>query len=442
MSIRAGIRWRFAAAAALGALALAIPCDAQQTAAPVQLTLKRTVELAIANSRDISQAKLAATLAQKSVDVDRAAFLPNITTGSGAAYTSGFPLAPGLGVPAIFELSYDQALFNPEERGRVHAAQERARGQAASTDAVRNAVIVRAASNYLELAKIRHSLDLLHKGRDASGKITAEMHVRVAAGYELPIEETRAQLSAAKIEQQIAQSEDRAQSLEDQLRDMLGLAQDQPIELADDSLPAQSERPVADLVSDALASDAGLRQAEAEQKAREDILAGTRGSRWPTLSLVGTYSVLSKANNYTEFFNKFERNNVVAGVQIQFPVFAARSNAAIATAQANANVAAMDVKNKRSQLALDVRAQARAVREADLGKEVARLELKVAQQNQSVVQAQFDQGRATIKEISQAQLDENDKWLAFLDADFQRQQAELRLLQLTGQVGALLTASK
>ena len=41
---------------------------------------------------------------------------------------------------------------------------------------------------------------------------------------------------------------------------------------------------------------------------------------------------------------------------------------------------------------------------------------------------------ATLQEIEQARLDENDKWVAFLDADFARQQAQLALLQATGQL--------
>ena len=85
-----------------------------------------------------------------------------------------------------------------------------------------------------------------------------------------------------------------------------------------------------------------------------------------------------------------------------------------------------------------MRAQARKVREVELNQDVARLELKLAQQNQGVIQAQFDQGRATLSQLEQAQLDENDKWLAFLDAGFARQQAELALLQATGQVGRIL----
>jgi hypothetical protein len=35
-------------------------------------------------------------------------------------------------------------------------------------------------------------------------------------------------------------------------------------------------------------------------------------------------------------------------------------------------------------------------------------------------------------------MDESQKWLAFLDADFARQQAQLQLLQTTGQISTAL----
>jgi hypothetical protein len=54
------------------------------------------------------------------------------------------------------------------------------------------------------------------------------------------------------------------------------------------------------------------------------------------------------------------------------------------------------------------------------------------------LQAQFDEGRATRQELERAHLDENDKWLAFFDADLARQQASLALLQATGQVSTIL----
>ena len=57
-----------------------------------------------------------------------------------------------------------------------------------------------------------------------------------------------------------------------------------------------------------------------------------------------------------------------------------------------------------------------------------------AQETLQQEQAKFDQNRITLQEIEQARLDENAKWVAFLDADFTRQQAQLTLLQATGQL--------
>ena len=51
-----------------------------------------------------------------------------------------------------------------------------------------------------------------------------------------------------------------------------------------------------------------------------------------------------------------------------------------------------------------------------------------------LTQAKFDQGRATLRDIEAARLDENDKLVAFLDADFARQRSQLTLLQATGQL--------
>ncbi len=67
-------------------------------------------------------------------------------------------------------------------------------------------------------------------------------------------------------------------------------------------------------------------------------------------------------------------------------------------------------------------------------KEVARLDLKLSQQTMELSQAKFEQGHVTLRDIEQSRLDESDKWVTFLDADFARQQGQLGLLQATGQL--------
>lgn len=415
-------------------------CSPQSLQSPptAKLTLRRAIELALQNSRDISQAKFQVALAEHQTGVDRSPFLPYLSTGSGAEYSSGFPLAPGGGIPAIFLLDYHQDIFDPLQRALVRADQERARGSSSGVDAARDSVMMKTASAYFELSKVRHSLEYLRKDREAAQKMLDTMRQRIASGFELPIEETRAQYNAARVEQQIAHNEGREEAILDQLRDILGLLPDQPVELIDENFSPSPDQPIAELISQAVQYDPGIKKAEAEQRAKQQLLKGAEGSRWPTLAFVGNYSVLSKTNNYTEFFNRFQRNNVNVGIQAQIPIYGAHVGAAVSEARADLNAAELDVRSRRIQVELQVKAQAHLVRELEAARDVAQWDLKLAQQNQSVVQAQFDQGRATLKDLGQAQMDENDKWLAFLDADFQRQQAQLALLQMTGQISKAL----
>jgi outer membrane protein len=426
--------------ASIALISLTSIAAAQQTQTPpvAHLTLKSAIDQAVRNSRDVQLATLEATLADKTAAVDRSAFGPSLTSGSGLAYSSGFPLAPGGGVPAIFTLSYQQSVFNPLAKGTQRADEARARAQKANIDNVRDAVMMRTASIYLELTKVRHSLEVLHSEHDSTQKQSELIRDRIAAGYDLPIEQTRADLRGARIDQFITDDEARQDSLENDLRDLLGLLPDEPLDLAVEDLPSSAEQPVAVLVAQAIASSSDIRQAEAEQQAKQDILKGTRNSRWPTLDLVGSYSVLSNTNHYTEFFNKFERNNVNIGIQATVPIYVASASARIAEARANVSVAEVEARTKRSEVERKVRGQAYLVRRWEQARAVARLDLDLAQQNLKVLQAQFDEGRTTRSDLEQAHLDESDKWRAFFDADYQRQVAELALLQLTGQIGKVL----
>jgi len=429
---------RFAVCTAFSILCFTGAGGAQDAGPARELSLKEVVSLAVANSRDLALARLRYGVFQRQAGVTRSVFLPNLYTGTGVAYTNGFPLLEGGGAPAIFSLSYNQQIFNPPLKGDQHAAEQRAHSEQLSIDGVRDGVMVRAALGYLELAKVRHALELMRGERLSAGRILDATRERADAGRELPIEVTRAQLTSAKIEQRMAQLEDRDDSLSGELRDMMGLAEDQPIDVSTEEIASWAVDATKDLVTEAMANNVELKVAETEKRAREEKLKGERGGYWPTIGLIGQYNVLSKINNYTDFFNKFQRNNVVFGLQVQIPIFASHTSSSIAYARADLNAANLALENKRNELSLDVRRKARQVRETDLGGEVARLELQLAQENVRVLQAQFDQGRGSLKDLESAHLEENDKWLAYLDANYARQQAQLDLLRMTGQLAKVL----
>src|SRR5208282_6278724 len=69
-----------------------------------KLSMREAVALALENSRDLALAKVQYTVALNQTAVDRSAFRPNLYTGSGYAYTSGFPSLGG-SPPAAFQLN-------------------------------------------------------------------------------------------------------------------------------------------------------------------------------------------------------------------------------------------------------------------------------------------------------------------------------------------------
>lgn len=407
---------------------------AEQQGAPVVLTLKGAIELALRNSRDIQVAKLQSSLAEHASQVTRSEFLPNFFAGSGAGYTFGIPETPGGRAPSVFNLTYTEQIYNEPLRGQAKELQEQVRSHKIVLEDVKNSVIARTAMAYLELVKVRHSLELLHKEQESAERILQVTQERQGEGYELPIEVTKAQLTKAQVAQRILQLEGREDELEVFLRGQLGLGEEQAIEVTPEDLPGEAEQEGANLVALALQNNTSLLLAQSDVKAKEFRLKGEKRGYLPTLEFVSVYSLLAKFNNYTEFFNKFQRNNYNAGVQVQVPLFSAKTKASIGLAQINLETAQANLSNKKTQVTAEVRQKTRRVRERDAAKEVARLELQLAQQNLAVLQSQFAEGKINLRDVEKARLEENDKWLAYLDANFQRQQAQLDLLKTAGQL--------
>jgi outer membrane protein TolC len=430
--------------AAMGGAMLALfpaPVRAQQgttraanTGAPVVLTLKRAIELALLNSKDIQAARVQARVADHAAQITKAQFMPNLYAGSGAGYSNGIPETPGGRAPSVFNVTYTEQVFNEPLRGQTKEMQEQANSQKIVLQDTRNNVITRTAMSYLELGKVQHSLELLRKERDSAEKILQVTQERQGEGYELPVEITKAQLTKAQVAQRILQLEGREDELEIFLRYQLGLADSQEIQVTPEELPGEAEQAGDHLVAMALTNNTGLQLAQSDVRAKEFRLKGEKRGYLPTLELVSIYSVLARYNNYDQFFHAFQRNNFNAGVDARVPIFSARIKADISLAQVNLDAAKANLTNKKSEVTAEVRQKTRRVREMDAAKEVARLELQLAQQNVAVSQAQFNEGKLNLREMEKARLNENEKWMAYLDANFQKQQSQLELLKTAGQL--------
>src|ERR1700676_1938132 len=400
----------------------------------VSLTLRHAIELALQNSKDIQIAKLQASLANRSAMITKSQFMPNLSAGSGAGYTFGIPETPGGRAPALFSVTYTEQVFNEPLRGQGKELQEQANSQKILLEDARNTVIVRTASTYLELGVVRHSLELLRKEQDSAEKILIVTQQREKENYELPVAVTKDQLTKARVVQRILQLEGRQDELEVTLRSQTGLAENTQIEITPEDLPGVAEQEGANLVAAALQDNVALRVAQSDVRAKEFRFIGEKRGYFPTLELVSIYSLLGRFNNYDQFFKTFQRNNFNAGIQVNVPLFSARTKANIGLADVNLEASKASLSNKKIEVTADVRQKTRTVRERDAAKEVARLQLQLAQQDVAVFQSQYAEGKLNLREVERARLTENERWMAYLDANFARQQAQLELLRVAGQL--------
>jgi len=440
-------------AAGVAALLWGVPACAQNSG---NLTMQEAIRLALQNSPDMRLARAQYAVALGQVKLDRASFLPNLYTGTGLAYTSGFPSLPGGQAPAVFELDYQQTIFDPLLKGQQHAAEDRAENQKIEMDRVHDDIVVRTATDYLNLADVQHSLELMQTEKTSAERILGITRERQQANLALPIDVTKAELTVAQINERTVKLQDQEYALEQGLRQVTGIPAEQPIqtstqepafaagngtpgemgEKASPELPSGqvSGQAESEMIDRAVQNDRSVKEAQNEVDARQEELHGARWSYFPTIALVGQYDVLSKFNNYNEFYKAFQRNNVNVGVQVTIPIFAAKTSATVALAKNNLTEADAALGQRRQQVSQHVQKEINDVRELEAGREVARLSLQLAQQNLDIEQDRFNDGRATLEQIEQARLDESEKWVAFLDADFAREHAQLVLLQATGEL--------
>jgi outer membrane protein TolC len=336
---------------------------AANTGAPTVLTLKRAIQLALENSKDIQVAKVQARVADHAAQITKAQFMPNLYAGSGAGYSNGIPETPGGRAPSVFNVTYTEQVFNEPLRGQAKEMQEQSNSQKLVLLDTRNNVITRTAMSYLELGKVQHSLELLRKERESAEKILQVTQERQGEGFELPVEVTKAQLTEAQVAQRILRLEGREDELEVFLRYQLGLADSQEVQVTPEELPGEAEQAGDNLAVLALTNNTGLQLAQSDVRAKEFRLKGEKRGYLPTLELVSVYSVLARYNNYDQFFHTFQRNNFNAGVDVRVPIFSARLKSDIGLAQVNLDAAKASLTNKRSEVSAEVRQKTRRVRE-------------------------------------------------------------------------------
>jgi len=283
---------------------------------------------------------------------------------------------------------------------------------------------------------------LARKEADSLQKVLETVQTQVREGRALPLAEKTSAANLAHVRQAAELLEDDMATSETALAMALGFsAEDRVHPVAEQRATPPLPKSEEEAIAAALDSNKDLRKLESQITAKELEKRGVKAQRLPRVDLVAQYALLAKFNNYAEFFSKYQENNEQLGMSFQLP-FAVGPGVGAQVAQVESDIARLkvDLNSARNRLRNDIEQAYRNVHKSETAAEVARLDLDVAREQLSVDLAQMQEGRVNLRQVEEARVAENDKWMAFYDAQYSLERARMSVLRLTGDLLAAVEA--
>jgi outer membrane protein TolC len=398
------------------------------------MTLAEAILAAMKQNPEVIMARLDEQKASLGVRVAKDPFTPRIGIGSGLAYSSGFPMSIEGSAPSIFQARATQYIFNRQQSYIVAQAQENARGADIAARITAEEVAFRATNLYLDAERAGRLRDQAQQQVESLRKISEAVAGRVAEGRDLPIEKSRAQLNLARARQLAQTFEGDQEFAERSLAVMLGFPSEDRVRPSAEGHAAPAA-PVSEdqAVQEAIDTNRQIRRLQSGIAAKELEIRSNRAARLPRIDLVAQYGLFAKFNNYEDFFRRFQRHNGQLGISFELPLLPGPGIGAL-TGQGEAEIRRLraQIVAVRNQVSLDTRAALRQVRDAETARDVARLDLDLSREALSVALAQMEEGRAQLRQVEEARFQENQKWIAYYDAQYTLEKALWNLARLTG----------
>jgi len=416
--------------------------SAQQDAKPGGgvLTLKEAVQLTLSRAPEIAISDAQIARSGEVLREVRAAYRPQVSTGSGLAYNNGFPLSIEGAAPSAVQVGVTQSIFSKRNKNLIMEAEEGVRANKIGSGSTRNELAVRTALVYFELHNARKLETLWSQHADAARKDQQAAEAMLEAGRVRPLDVTLARTATANAEQHLLVAREQAGLAETELRGLTGRQDGTPLQTVEPQLdPAALGMPADALYQNAVENHPEILQSESNLRAKEFRLEAEKGSKYPRLDLVSQYALFTKFNNYQDYFNKFTRNNYVIGMSIQVPIFdGSQSSARIAQGRQDIAEARLRLERAKTNLKMGIERCLSALRIAKGAAELARRELEAAREGALVSQTLLEAGRISPREMLAPQNLVSEKELALLEAEKSLFEREVELLQITGTAAAAI----
>jgi outer membrane protein len=403
------------------------------------LTLRQAVDIALKENPDLMLARLDEQKAQAAIRIAKDPFVPKVYAGSGLAKVWGYPSSIEGAAPSIVQTRTDMSLFNRPKSYELARVRETARGADLDTQSKSDQVAYQTATLYLEAEQMARSAQSLELEVESLKRVGATVGLQVEEGRKLPIENKRVAVDLAHASQRFEALRGDLEYTEASLAVVLGYSaadrvQPQEEERAAFEVPATQEA----AIELALQNSRDIRKLESALHAKGFEVKEAQAARLPVINLVAQYALFAKTD-YQQFFTHFQRNNAELGVSIQIPLLTGSASKGLGS-QAQTDILELRTQlgQTRNRIQLDTEKSYGELKKATSAQEVARLDLDYARDQVSLLLAQLGEGRATQQQVDDARLAEQEKWIAFYDAQHLVENARLDVLRQTGTLQAAL----
>jgi outer membrane protein len=397
------------------------------------MTLRDALDLALAQSPDIMLARLDQQKAREQVTIARDPFVPKVFAGSGAAWTSGFPASIDGAAPSILNAKTQMALFDRPQSYQVAQARENMRGAALDVGRQQDEVAFRVASLYLDAEEAARSLEAARRETENLTHVLEYVQARVADGRELKLAARKADLAVRKANNVVEGLTLNLINAETSLAVVLGMRPDDRVQAArDDRHPLVVPVSEDQSIGEAIENSRELKRLESSMQAKMLEIKGYKAQRLPKVNLIAQYQLFAKYY-YQNFYPTFQRNSGQLGASFEVPVLMGRSSRAYVT-QAEEDIAKLriEVDRTRSRITADLRRAFQEVKRAESARDFAREDLDVTREQVTSDLAQNDEGRVPMSVVEQSRALEQEKWLAYYEAQHTVERAKLNVMKQTG----------
>jgi outer membrane protein TolC len=419
----------------------AIVCGA--TPARSQISFTTAIDLALKNSPRIKMAQADVARARASLEEGKDVYIPTVVATSSAAGDSyGFPL----GLPTVFSISAQSLVFSFSQRDYIRSASSGLKAAFLTVKDVQDQVAEDTAVTYLSLDRAQQQQAALAQEAAHASRLEEIVKDRIEGGQDTAMELTKARRTSVQIRLQSLQVDDEIASFADHLARLIGLP-GTPIVAVSDSiptLPSSSSAPPSDT--------AGVQAAFASARAKREQAFGDARYTWrPQISLGAQYSRFSTYNNnYAEYYPGIQTQPNAAGfdLAVSLPLLDMGRRAKARQSAADAIHLEQEATYDRDQASEGRLKLQHSSAELAARADLASLDRDLAQQQLEVilVQLQAASGSSsgpllTPKDEESARIQERQRYIEMLDADFLLRQTRIQLLRQTGELDGWLNSA-